>query len=109
MEPQDYPIAHFEGMTRLGLAFKDLPAQILEHEYWYESFGSWRLCFRYRGKTSELSFDGKDHSLHIRRSGDSKPPYIFGAWEDIRRGDQLDDATVQQICMAITSGDLGTA
>jgi hypothetical protein len=39
MEPQDYPIAHFEGMSRLARAMKALPAQILEHQYHSEAFG----------------------------------------------------------------------
>ena len=104
MEPQDYAISHFDGMSRLGRALKELPAQILRHEYHGEAFGSWLLTFRYRGSVAELAFDGKDDLLQLRRSADRHPPYGFGPWKDVSVVGgvaTLDDAAVQQIVSAV--------
>ena len=78
MEPQDYPIAHFEGVSRLARALKALRVQVLEHRYHGESFGSWCLTLRHEGKVLQLLYDGRDDHMSIRRSPDRKPPYSYG-------------------------------
>ncbi len=105
-EPQDYPIAHFEGMSRLARAMKALPAQILEHQYHYEAFGSWFLTLRHHGRVSQLACNGRDGLISIRRSSDRKPPYKYGAEETVGTGKGLgsfDAGAIEQICRALTS------
>jgi len=106
MEAQDYPIAHFGAMNRLAEALGALPAQILEHRYSYESFGSWSVVLRYRGQTSELSFDGKEQRLALRPSAERKPPHVYGPDRTVGEGAQfrdLDAHTIEAICRELTS------
>ncbi len=106
MEPQDYPIAHFEGMSRLARAMKALPAQILEHEYHFEAFGSWCLTLRHHGSVSQIVYDGRDGLISIRRSSDRKPPYRYGTLETVGTGEGLgsfDARAIAQICRVLTS------
>jgi|SRR5450755_671010 len=103
MDAHDYPIAHFEGIERLALAFKALPAQVLEHHYSYESFGSWYLVVRHGGTVSQLSYDGRDHQLSLHRSPDRKPPYSFGSGQFVGTGlGDLKAPAIQNICHALT-------
>lgn len=106
MEAQDYPIAHFFGMNRLAEALGALPAQILEHRYSYESFGSWSVVLRYKGQTSEISFDGKEQRLALRPSVERKPPYMFGPERTLGEGVKfrdLDAHGIEAICRELTS------
>ena len=105
MEAQDYPIVHFERMGRLAHALKALPAQVLDHNYSYEHFGSWYVVVRHKGTVSQLSFDGRDNHLGLRRSTDRKPPYQYGEEETVETGagvDALEVAVIERICRAIT-------
>ena len=105
MEAHDYPIVHFERMRALAHALKSLPAQILEHSYSGESFGSWYVVVRYKGAVSQLVFDGRDSLLGLRRSGDRKVPYRFGDEQTICSGGEaeaLDAAIIGKICHAIS-------
>jgi hypothetical protein len=106
MEPQDYPISHFDGMSRLGHALKALPAQILDHRYSYELFGSWCVVIRYKGKVAQFSYDGKENYLGVRRSPDRKHPYTYGPEEPVTAFagclGELNDAAIQQICRELT-------
>lgn len=92
MNAQDYPIAHFEFMSRLTDAFAGLQAQLLRHNYDYEHFGSWEFLVRYRGRVSDVSYDGKESEMAIRYSTDRKPPYNFGRYESIvlDKGQEVD-------------------
>jgi hypothetical protein len=106
MEPHDYPIAHFERMTRLALALKGLPAQVLEHQYSGESFGSWYLVIRHGGRVSQLVYHGREDHLGLRRSSDRKPPYSYGAEQTVGAGaglGNLDAAAIEEVCRAVTS------
>lgn len=106
MESQDYPIVHFEAMVRLATALKALPAQILEHEYSGEVFGSWYLTFRHQGIVSQLTYDGREDQLLLRRSSDRKRPYCFGAELRVGSGTGigfLGPDTIQEVCRAIAS------
>jgi hypothetical protein len=104
MEAHDYPIAHFEGLSRLARALKVLSAQILEHNYDYESFGSWYIVVRHNGVVSRLVFDGRDNYLGLQKSASGKAPYQYGADLPVESGtgtDALDAATIVEICHAI--------
>lgn len=106
MEPHDYPIAHFERMGRLALALKALPAQVLEHQYLGESFGSWYVVIRQGGRVSQLTYDGREDCLGLRRSTDRKPPYSYGPEQRVGAGTSLgdlDSAAIAEVCRALTS------
>jgi len=106
MESHDYPIAHFERMRALALALKRLPAQILEHHYLYDTFGSWHILVRHKGVVAELAFDGRDSYLGMRRATERKPPYSYSSEQRVGEGlgfGNLDDAAVDAICSAIAS------
>ena len=79
MKAQDYPIAHFDFLSKLTVALETMPAQLLEHRYDYEYFGSWALSVRYSGNVINFSFDGKEYSLNVSYSSNRKPPYEFGS------------------------------
>ena len=104
MEAQDEPIAHFERMSKLGQALKALPAQILEHSYSYESFGSWSLVFRYKGQVHQIIYDDRDDHVGLRGSADRKPPYRYGLEKSLGTGaglSSLDAAAIEEICRVI--------
>jgi hypothetical protein len=106
MEPQDYAIAHFERMNRLACALKALPAQILEHQYSGESFGSWYLVVRHSGRVSQLTYDGRENYLTLSRSPDRKPPYCYGVEQRVGAGTgfgSLNAAAIEEVCRAVTS------
>ena len=106
MEPHDYAVEHFERMSQLAIALKELPAQVLEHRYHGESFGSWYILIRHSGRVSQLSYDGRDDYLGLRRSLDRKPPYSYGPEEPVGSGTglgSLNAASIQEVCRAVTS------
>jgi len=106
VEPQDYPILHFERMSRLAVALKALPAQIIEHQYFGESFGSWHVVVRHGGLVSQLVYDGRDDHVGLRRSSDRKPPYRYGSEQSVGPGTglgALDAAAIQEICRAVSA------
>ena len=74
MEPQEYPIRHFEEMARLATALRDLPAQVMDHEYSYEAFGSWSTIVRVKGVRLRVIFDGKEEEYSLQRSLSREPP-----------------------------------
>ena len=78
MDDQDYPVRHFARMAQFATELKSLPAQVLEHGYSYESFGSWWVTFRFGGIPFRATFDGKERRVVVERSTSRKPPY---AWE----------------------------
>src|SRR5262249_46833252 len=79
MEPQDYPIRHFESLAVLATALKAIPAQVLDSGYSYESFGSWSITVRCQGITFRAVHDGRDRQVSLQRSRTRHPPY---KWED---------------------------
>jgi hypothetical protein len=106
MESHDYATEHFERMSRLARALKALPAQLLEHRYLGDTFGSWYVVIRHSGRVSELSYDGRDDYLALRRSLDRKPPYSYGPQEPVGAGTglgNLSDAAIEEVCRAVTS------
>jgi hypothetical protein len=79
MEPQDYPIRHFEALAVFATALKAVPAQILDSAYSYESFGSWSITLRCKGITLRAVHDGRDREVSLQRSRTRKPPH---EWEE---------------------------
>ncbi len=77
MDSQDDPIRHFGEMSRFTAVLKALPAQILDHSYSYESFGSWAVSFRYKGRSLRLVFDGRDNAYSLACSASRKPPHSW--------------------------------
>jgi len=75
MDAHDYPIRHFEEMARFATALKALPAQVLEHSYSYDSFGSWTTVVRSKGFPLRVIFDGRESELVLEASQARKPPY----------------------------------
>jgi hypothetical protein len=78
MDAEEHPARHFEQMIRLVERLRPVPAQLLEHVYSYESFGSWSCIVRCGGIPLRIVFDGRDRELVVERSRSRKPPY---AWE----------------------------
>jgi len=85
MEATEYPIEHFELVTKIARQLKALSIQILVHEYHYESFGSWWFTFRRLGEKYRLLFDGKDSVLRLEvKTGATKNQGVFlTKWEDV--------------------------
>jgi hypothetical protein len=79
MEPQDDPVLHLSRMAEFASALRALPAQVLEHNYSYEAFGSWSVVLRYQGVPLRVVFDGKERHVSVQRSPSSRAPY---EWED---------------------------
>jgi hypothetical protein len=79
MDAQDYPIRHFEYMAKFAAELKEIPAQVLEHEYRYDAFGSWLLVVRCKGVPLRVVFDGKEGEYRIERSASLEMPY---RWEN---------------------------
>lgn len=79
MDAQDYPIRHFATMVEFAAELKALPAQVLDHGYSYESFGSWSAIVRCRGVALRILFDGKEGELLVQRSTSRKAPYDWEA------------------------------
>jgi hypothetical protein len=96
MEPQDYPIAHFNQTAELATALKSLPAQILEHQYSYEGFGSWWATVRHRGVCYRIVLDGRDGQVSIEcSSSEAIRPWDKTLWErSVGVGSQLPVAEV---------------
>jgi len=105
MESHDYAIAHFESMSRFAAALKALPAQILEHSWSGQSFGSWCVVIRHGGRISQLTYDGREGHLALRHSTDRKPPYSYGAEQSVAGNDlgSLSAAVIEEVCRAIAS------
>jgi hypothetical protein len=87
MDAQDYPLQHFDLMRAITVALKPLPAQVLDHEYLYEVFGSWTLVVRHRGVPLRIVFDGKDRYCSIGRSATAKRPYQWTTIGELVLGD----------------------
>jgi hypothetical protein len=63
---ENYSARHFEMMAQVATEFSALPAQILEHNYNPESFGSWWFTFRRKGRVYRMVFDGRDNFLSLQ-------------------------------------------
>jgi hypothetical protein len=69
MDPQEYPVRHFESMAELAAELRTVPAQVLEHAYHYSAFGSWWTTLRRTGIAFRIVFDGKEGQLRLEQAG----------------------------------------
>ena len=105
MDPQDYPIRHFQEMDRLATLLKGLPAQVLDHDYSYQSFGSWSMTIRCKGCPLRVTFDGKEREYRLEKSATPRPPYSWSPFWN--RTDLSENAATSAIIDAIRAA--GTA
>ncbi|HKB16493.1 MAG TPA: hypothetical protein VKF62_10520 [Planctomycetota bacterium] len=68
MEDKDYPVEHFRRMVRLAEDLRTVPAQIMEHAYHHEAFGSWVTTVGRRGRLFRIVFDGKEREVRLERA-----------------------------------------
>jgi hypothetical protein len=104
MDSQEFPIHHFEKMARLAATLKALPAQVLEHTYSYESFGSWAMIVKHRGQLLRLVFDGKEQEYLLEQSTSPKHPYRWQRLPWHKRATPVEDICVLEIIGAIKRG-----
>jgi hypothetical protein len=107
--PQDWPIVHFQRLAKLGQALKALPAQVLDHHYTYESFGSWSLVLRYQGRVGRVVYDGREDRLTLNWSKDRDPPYLYtSAFAMVTTADlpMLGDEMIAAICESVNGSGL---
>jgi hypothetical protein len=104
MDSQDYPIHHFEQMGRLVARLKALPAQVLEHTFSCESFGSWAMIVRHRGHPLRLVFDGKEQEYFLEQSTSPKHPYRWQRLPWRKRASPVEEICVPEIIGAIERG-----
>ncbi len=67
-------------MVGFAEQLRPLPAQLLEHTYHYDAFGSWWTRVRYRGKVFRVVFDGCDGRLCLERATAAGAP---DDWEQL--------------------------
>ena len=96
--PQEYPVRHFELMARLAGRLSAVPAQVLDHSYSYESFGSWWAILLVKGTPFRIVFDGREGDVVVERSGIRKAPYAWSEWRrtmaDVAAPDLLEQRLV---------------
>jgi hypothetical protein len=86
-------------MDRLATRLKGLPAQVLDHDYSYESFGSWSMTIRCNGYPLRVTFDGKEREYRLEKSATPRTPY---SWSSVwNRIDLSENAATSAIIDAI--------
>jgi hypothetical protein len=80
MEEPEYPLRHFQLMVQLAGDLRSLPAQILEHGYRYDAFGSWWTTLRRHGTAFRIVFDGKERQLRLERASSTAEA---DTWEEL--------------------------
>jgi hypothetical protein len=105
MEPQDYPIRHFEALAAFATALKAVPAQILDSAYSYESFGSWSITLRCKGITLRAVHDGRDREVTLQRSRTRKPPHEWDEplWRRTIASSEFDTELQSELVRTLTS------
>ena len=100
MEALDYPIKHFAQMNQLASKLKILSAQILEHSYQYDSFGTWWIDISLKSEEIfRLFFDGKDRALSLYKlpkGGATKSwqPAASSSWNEVWKKTQGEDINI---------------
>lgn len=69
---------HLQGLLALLDAVAPRGAELVEHHFTADAFGSWFVVLRLPGGTVRLVFEGRDHELVLERSGSPRPPYRWG-------------------------------
>jgi hypothetical protein len=73
MDERDFATRHFALMAKVAATVGAMPAEILEHHYHPESFGSWLLKFRHKARIMRLVYDGKEAWLSLERASVEDP------------------------------------
>ena len=105
MEPQDYPIRHFEALAAFATALKVIPAQVLDSDYSYETFGGWSITLRCKGITLRAVYDGKGREVTLLRSRTRKPPHDWGEplWRRTAASGEFDTEIQSDIVRTLSS------
>lgn len=80
--PNEAAAAHLSTMVDLVAHAAAISAEVREHTYSYDSFGSWRVLLRCKGRTLQVCWNGKDRLLSIEKARSRKPPFD---WEPVAR------------------------
>lgn len=78
MSGHDYPIEHFQLMLDVSRHLKNIEAQLLTHEYHYDTFGSWWFTFMKNGEKYQVVYDGREFELRFERN--PIPEKVHGVW-----------------------------
>lgn len=99
MESHDYPIEHFELMRELATQLKSVSILILEHNYNYESFGSWWFTFMLRGERYRIVYDGKNYFLNLEQNIGRG---FKAEWREVA-GKELSERDANNVSSAVSS------
>lgn len=58
-------VRHFLLMAELSERLAAISALIIEHQYDYAVFGSWRILVTRRGRRWQVTYDGKDFVVSL--------------------------------------------
>jgi hypothetical protein len=61
-------------MARVAGRCRAMRAQILEHAYHYNAFGSWWLSLDFRGRLYRIALDARGSELTLERAADPRRP-----------------------------------
>ncbi len=78
--PNEAATAHLSTMVDFVAHASEIPAEVREQAYSYDSFGSWRVVLRCKGHVLQVRWDGKARMLGIERARSRKPPFD---WEQV--------------------------
>lgn len=101
MESHDYPLRHFELMIKLAGELKAIDAEMLEHNYNYESFGSWWFTIMLRGQRYRIVYDGKGYFLRIDQNAGEKFKEDWREMIEEPLVDRNDEQLVRQVLSLI--------
>ena len=65
MKGQDPAVEHFKMACTIAENLHAMEIQLLRHEYYYESFGSWLIEYLRAGERFRIVFDGKDREIRL--------------------------------------------
>ena len=78
--PNEAVAAHLSVMCDFVARAAAIPAEIREQAYSYDSFGSWSVVLRCKGRVLQVRWDGKERVLGVERAQSRKPPFD---WEPV--------------------------
>jgi hypothetical protein len=78
--PNEAVAAHLSTMVDFVAQAAAIPAEVREQAYSYDSFGSWSVVLRCKGRVLQVRWDGKERTLGVERAGSRKPPFD---WEPV--------------------------
>jgi len=85
--------AHFRLILELIERLRLLPAELREHTYSDDSFGSWTATLLYKGTMVRIVCDRREREVVVQRSASRKPPHT---WEPVVRLEVAASSTLDQ-------------